>query len=113
MSKELFFIGAPAKFKTGVQIYPPSVKEVIVNNKYTAFTKVLTYSQEEIEDIFVKEKKDLTSFPTPIEFLLNNCYHDAQYEQICKESCCIGFFIGHVGERRCMRRYRHQRRLGL
>ena len=91
MSKELFFIGAPVQFKTGIQIYPPSVKEVIVNNKYNSFTKVLTYSQEEIEDIFVKEKKDLSSFPTPIEFLLNNCYHDAQYEQICKEA--FKFFL--------------------
>jgi len=52
---------------------------------------VLTYSQEEIEDIFVKEKKDLSSFPTPIEFLLNNCYHNADYERICKEA--FKFFL--------------------
>ena len=37
MSKELFFIGAPAQFKAGILIYPPSLKEVIVNNKYTVF----------------------------------------------------------------------------
>ena len=91
MSKEAFFIGAPVQFKTGVEIYPPSVKEIIVNNNYGAFVKVLTYSQEEIEDIFVKEKKDLTSFPTPMEFLLNNCYHNSQYEQICKEA--FKFFL--------------------
>ena len=73
MSKELFFIGAPVQFKTGVQIYPPTLKEVITNQGYGNYLRVLTYSQEEIEDIFVKEKKDLSSFPTPIEFLLNNC----------------------------------------
>ena len=91
MSKELFFIGAPVQFKTGVYIYPPTLKEVITNQGYGNYLRVLTYSQEEIEDIFVKEKKDLSSFPTPIEFLLNNCYHNADYERICKEA--FKFFL--------------------
>ena len=73
MSKELFFIGAPVEFKKGVYIYPPTLKEVITTKFYGAYCQILTYSQEEIEDIFVKEKKDLTIFPTPMEFLLNNC----------------------------------------
>ena len=91
MSKELFFIGAPAMFKAGVLIYPPSVKDVITNNKYGFYIKILTYSQEEIEDIYVKEKQDLSMFPTPLEFLLNNCYHDQGYEKICKEA--FRFFL--------------------
>ena len=91
MSKELFFIGAPVQFKTGVYIYPPTLKEVITNQGYGNYLRVLTYSQEEIEDIFVKEKKDLSSFPTPIEFLLNNCYHNTDYERICKEA--FKFFL--------------------
>ena len=91
MSKELFFIGAPVQFKAGVYIYPPLLKEIILNNRYSTYLKILTYSQEEIEDIFVKEKKDLSSFPTPIEFMLNNCYHNSEYEQICKEA--FKFFL--------------------
>lgn len=91
MSKELFFIGAPAQFKAGINIYPPTLREVIENQRYGTYLKILTYSQEEIEDIFVKEKKDLSSFPTPIEFLLNNCYHSPEYEQICKEA--FRFFL--------------------
>ena len=91
MSKELFFIGAPAQFKAGVQIYPPKLREVIENWNYGNYLRVLTYSQEEIEDIFVKEKKDLSSFPTPIEFLLNNCYHNQEYEKICKDA--FKFFL--------------------
>jgi hypothetical protein len=59
MSKELFFIGAPAEFKPGIYVYPPTVKEVITNGNYGSYVRVLTYSQEEIEDIFVKEKKEL------------------------------------------------------
>ena len=91
MSKELFFIGAPVQFKPGVNIYPPKVKEVVSNPGYNSFSRVLTYSQEEIEDIYVKEKKDLDSFPTPLEFLLNNCYHNKDYEIICKKA--FQFFL--------------------
>ena len=86
MSKEAFFIGAPVQFKAGIYVYPPTLKEVIMNQNYGNYLRVLTYSQEEIEDIFVKEKKDLSKFPTPIEFLLNNCYHNSEYEQVCKEA---------------------------
>ena len=91
MSKEMFFIGQPVQFKTGILIYPPSLKDVIVNKNYSTFLRILTYSQEEIEDIFVKEKKDLSSFPTPIEFMLNNCYHNRQYEIVCKQA--FQFFL--------------------
>ena len=55
MSKELFFIGAPVQFKTGVYIYPPTLKEVITNQGYGNYLRVLTYSQEEIEDELMTE----------------------------------------------------------
>lgn len=91
MSKESFFIGMPVQFKTGVYIYPPTLKDVITTQNYGTYLKILTYSQEEIEDIFVKEKKDLSKFPTPVEFLLNNCYHSSEYRQICKDA--FKFFL--------------------
>ena len=91
MSKELFFIGAPVQFKPGVNIYPPKVKEVVSNPGYNSYSRVLTYSHEEIEDIFIKEKKEVDSFPTPLEFLLNNCYHNKDYENICKKA--FQFFL--------------------
>ena len=91
MSKELFFIGQPVEFKAGILIYPPLLKEVITNNSYSTYSRILTYSQEEIEDIYVKEKKDLSKFPTPMEFMLNNCYHDSNYDAICKKA--FQFFL--------------------
>lgn len=91
MNKELFFIGEPLEFKSGIYVYPPTVREVITNKFYGAYCQVLTYSQEEIEDIFIKEKKDMDVFPTPMEFLLNNCYHDKDYENICKQA--FKFFL--------------------
>ena len=91
MNKELFFIGAPAQFKAGINIYPPKLNDVIGNQNYNNYVRVLTYSQEEIEDIFTQEKKELVNLPTPIEFLLNNSYHNKEYEKICKEA--FKFFL--------------------
>ena len=91
MNKELYFICAPSEFKTGVKIYPPTVKEVITNEYYGHYIKLLTYSQEEIEDEFMEAKKELESYPTPFEFMLNNSYHNKQYEQLCKDA--FKFFL--------------------
>ena len=91
MNKELLFIGAPVEFKAGVYIYPPKVSDVILNQEYGLYSRVLTYSQEEIEDLYAEEKKDMDFFPTPIEFLLNNCYHKKEYELLCKRA--FSFFL--------------------
>ena len=91
MSKELFFICEPVEFKPGIKIYPPTTREVITNNNYGLYGRLLTYSQEEVEDEFVEAKKILDSYPTPIEFMLNNCYHNKNYDKLCKEA--FKFFI--------------------
>ena len=59
MNKELYFIGEPFQFKPGILIYPPKVKDVIANQYYGNFGKLLTQSQEDIEDRFIEEKKRL------------------------------------------------------
>lgn len=91
MSKELYFICQPSEFKPGIKIYPPTVKDVITNERYGHYGRLLTYSQEEVEDEFVEAKKVLDKYPTPFEFLLNNSYHNEQYRQLCIEA--FEFFI--------------------
>lgn len=91
MNKELYFICEPSEFKPGIKIYPPTVKDVITNQYYGHYGRLLTYSQEEVEDEFLEAKKKLEKYPTPIEFLLNNSYHNKQYEQLCKDA--FKFFI--------------------
>ena len=81
MIKELFFLNEPVEFKTDIFIYPPSVKDVITNKNFGLYNQILTYSQEEIEDNFMAEGQNLKEYPTPFEFLLNNSYHDKNYEQ--------------------------------
>ena len=91
MNKELYFICQPAQFKPGIKIYPPTVRDVITNEHYGHYGRLLTYSQEEVEDEFIEAKKELDKYPTPLEFMLNNCYHNKQYEQLCKEA--FQFFL--------------------
>lgn len=81
MTKELFFINEPFEYKKGILVYPPTVKQVITIPMFNVYTKILTYSQEEIEDDFAKEGKTIEECPTPFEFLLNNSYHNKQFEQ--------------------------------
>ena len=82
MSKESYFIGEPVQFKPGILIYPPKVKDVITNQLYGHFGKLLTQSQEDIEDKFLEDNNPQEIYPTPFEALLNNCYHHKQFEKI-------------------------------
>ena len=91
MNNELFFLGEPRVFKPGVLVYPPTVRQVVANEKFSIYSKLLTYSQEEIEDEFLEAKKTLDVYPTPIEFLLNNSYHNKDYDKLCKEA--FEFFL--------------------
>lgn len=91
MNNELYFLGEPWQFKEGIKIYPPTVRQVITNPHYGQYGRLLTYSQEEVEDEFVEANKTLDKYPTPIEFMLNNSYHNKQYEKLCKEAFL--FFI--------------------
>ena len=91
MSKELYFLCEPSEFKPGIKIYPPTVKDVVVNPQYGTYGRLLTYSQEEVEDEYMEADKTLEKYPTPIEFMFNNSYHYKEYEKLCKEA--FRFFI--------------------
>ena len=91
MSKEAFFLGEPVWFKPGIKLYPPKVKDVVANEFYQVYSRLLTYSQEEVEDEFIESQKEMETYPTPLEFLLVNCYHSKDYEARCKEA--FRFFI--------------------
>lgn len=91
MSKELYFIGEPSEFKPGIKIYPPKVKDIITNEKFGIYGRLLTYSQEDIEDEFLSAGKKLDKYPNPFEFMLNNAYHNKNYESLCREA--FQFFI--------------------
>ena len=88
---ELFFLGEPKEFKPGIKVFPPTVKDVVTTDDYGRYFRLLTYSQEEIEDEFLEAKKPLDKYPTPFEFMLGNSYNNKEYERLCKEA--FYFFI--------------------
>ena len=91
MSKELYFLCQPYEFKPGIKIYPPTVNDVVTNQYFGQYMTLLTYSQEDVEDEFLNAKKKLEIYPTPMEFMLNNSYHNKQYDELCKSA--FKFFI--------------------
>ena len=91
MSKEQYFLCQPKEFKPGIKIYPPTVNDIVTNQRFGQYTTLLTYSQEDIEDEFLNAKKKLEVYPTPIEFMLNNSYYNEEYAKLCKEA--FNFFI--------------------
>ena len=84
MINERVLLGYPSKF-FDIDIYPPKVSEVVANEEFWQCYKILTFSQEEIEDEFVKDNIQ-NDFPTPLEFLLSNCYHNSQYEELTRRA---------------------------
>ena len=44
--------------------------------------KLLTFSQEEIEDEYVERGIDLKDLLNPFEYLLNNAYNNQQFKEL-------------------------------
>lgn len=82
MNKEKVFLGLPEDFQGKFLIYPPKVKDV-ASNKFSQYRQILTFSQEELDDEYVKKNEPA---PTPLEFLLLNSYHNKNFEQLAKEA---------------------------
>ena len=92
MSSQVF-LGLPKDFQHKFLIYPPTVKQVVSNPNFSYYRTLLTTSQEELEDIYIKDnkKKDFTDYnkfevPTPFQYLLINSYNNKQIESLVKEA---------------------------
>ena len=77
------FIHEPLCYKD-FKIYPPTVREVITNQNFNQYLRIMTFSQEEIEDEFTEKKVEIKKMPTPFEFLLANCCQSDQVKDIAK-----------------------------
>lgn len=91
MTNEQFFLGYPIEFKTICLIYPPRVKDVVSNKNFSLYSKILTYSQEEIEDEYVEKGYDLSTILNPFEYILNNAYNSLDFRAIVSKA--FMFFI--------------------
>lgn len=92
MNNPAVFIKEPLTFKNKIKVYPPSVREVVSEPRFGQYLKILTLSQEDIQDEYNNNKtKTGESLPTPFEFLLINCYHNAEFRAIAVKA--FEFFI--------------------
>ena len=91
MNNPAVFIKEPLEFKEKIFVYPPSVREVVKNSRFGQYTKILTMSQEEIQDELKDKLKNNEQPPSPFEFLLINCYHSKEFREIAIQA--FEFFI--------------------
>ena len=91
MNNPAVFIKEPLFFKNKFKVYPPSVREVVGNPKYGQYLKLLTISQDDIQDELAKKAEEGKPLPTPFEFLLINCYHSIEFRQVTIEA--FRFFL--------------------
>lgn len=91
MIDEKTFLRLPHKFKDDIYIYPPLVNEIIGNDLFPIYDKLLTQSQEEIEDDFVEQKKDLIQVPTPFQYLFAYAAQSLEHKALVQGA--ITFFV--------------------
>lgn len=91
MTDAAVFLGYPVEFKDICLIYPPKVKDVAADKNYLFYEKILTISQEEIEDEWTENNIPMDSLLTPLEYLLNHAYHDKDFE--AQARAAFMFFI--------------------
>ncbi len=90
MIDERFLLGHPVSFGSHFYIYPPTVDDVVRSDMFPVFRKLLTTSQEELEDIYADQSIDVEDVPTPLENLLSLTYRN---EAIAKQVQDAFFFF--------------------
>lgn len=91
MSDLQYFLGYPTEFKNICLVYPPKIKDIVANTNFPIYEKLLTYSQEEIEDEYVEKKIDLSTLLNPFEYILNGAYNNLNFRAMLSKA--FMFFI--------------------
>ena len=79
-------IGAPLNFKNKIKIYPPTVSDVVTDPNFNIFYKVLTITQEDIQDEIGNKLQEGEKLPTPFEYLLLNAQYVKNFPEIMREA---------------------------
>ena len=82
MIKPAFFIGEPLPFNDDIKIYPPKVKDVVTGFDYNVFYRLLTMTQDDVNDETKGKIPDNIATPTPFEFLMAHCQYIEGYQPL-------------------------------
>ena len=83
------FLGQPQNFKDKFKVYPPTVSDVVNNEKFSLYTTVFLTTHEELEDEFIDKKDEKGNplhIPTPLEFILASAFYNKEFEELVKEA---------------------------
>ena len=85
------FICETTNFQNICKIYPPKVKDVVANDEFSIYLKLLTITRNQLETQKKEQKLDETAIVDPFEFILNCAYNNIQFRQIAEDA--FYFFI--------------------
>ena len=86
MIKTLSFIKEPIPFMGICHIIPPTVRQVLGRASFGQYKKLLTFSEDDIKEELDKLQNQTNNYPTPVEFLLANAYHNKIFHGIACEA---------------------------
>ena len=70
MPDPIVLLGEPLNYKGKINIYPPTVRQVVTNPNFGVFYKLLTLTQDDITDEVKDKLKEGEATPTPFEYLI-------------------------------------------
>ena len=91
-AKGAFVLGESVPYEQNIRIYPPKVRDVLANEHYGAYVNIFTISQEDIWDMIAENEvgqvtgKPVEDAPTPLDFLLINCYKSEKFTKQVEEA---------------------------
>ena len=83
------FIGEPLPFQDVCRIYPPKIRDVVANPKFSVYLKIITITQDELAEENKKISKGLdlgNQINDPFEFLLNCCYNSQDFKKLAEDA---------------------------
>ena len=86
MLDPVVLIGEPLNFKNKLNIYPPTVKQVVTNSNFGVFYKLLTLTQDDINDELRSKLGPNDTMPTVFEYILLNCQYTEGFSAIIKQA---------------------------
>lgn len=88
MIKEAAVLGLPINFQDICLVYPPKNKDIslIGFNTFMEYVSLLTLTQEDLDDIYIK--KNISPTPTPLQYLLM-CGDSKEYGEQVKKAFSI------------------------
>ena len=87
------FLAIPFSYKGKCKIYPPTVRQILSDEMFPQYRRLLTISQEELEDEFTRAAKGnlKEAVPSVYDYLFINIKQDTRFAAVAKKA--FEFFL--------------------